>query len=187
MSSADRRVQLLALARSILREGGLDALTMDALAAKANIGKPVIYRLFENRDALLVALFEVHVADLAQSVDRAIANCGDDLECMITQSARAYFAFAVRPDRSVPRALEGAASNGALGEARRIAADQAAKRWTDRFIERGISPQDASALSMFLLGGLARLTESLARRQISRAEAERVYVKSANAVLKAAR
>ncbi len=184
MSSADRRVQLLDLARELLISGGLDALTMDALAFRAGVGKPVVYRHFENRDAVLVALFHAHTIALARVVDKAIENCGDDLECMMAASARAYFTFVLRADNSIRRAVEGAATNGALGEARRAAADVSARRWAQRFIERGIDPDDALTLSLFLLGGLARLNDSVGRREISRGQAERVYVASAKAALR---
>jgi AcrR family transcriptional regulator len=184
MSSADRRVQLMTLARKMLLDGGLDALTMDALALKAGIGKPVVYRLFENRDALLVALFHAQVTAIGRVVDKAIEGCGDDLECMIVESARAYFTITLRADNSLRRALEGAATTGALGAARRAAADDAARRWAERFVERGVAADDALALSLFMLGGLARLTDSVSRREITREQAERIYAASATAALR---
>jgi AcrR family transcriptional regulator len=185
MSSIDRRAQLLTLASLMLSEGGLESLTMEALAVKAGIGKPVVYRLFENRDALLVALFEAQVVRIGVAVDRAIASCGNDLECIIAKSARAYFASSLRADDSLRQALEGAATTGALGAARRAAADAAARRWAQRFIEHGLRAHDSIGLSLFLLGGLARLNDSVARGHLSRGQAERIYIASAIAALRA--
>jgi AcrR family transcriptional regulator len=183
MSSADRRAQLLELAEVVINEEGVEALTMDGLAVRANIGKPVIYRHFENRDALIVALFEANTIALAAEVDAAIAGCNGDLSCMMQASARAYFNSTKRTGPAMRAALNSSGASGAVAAARRDAFDRATVRWARRFVAHGVAEGDAPAISQFLLAGLLQLSESVARRKLSQSAAERIYVTIANTAL----
>lgn len=99
LSSADRRAQLVGLAREVIASDGADALTLARLAGRAGISKPVVYDHFSSRSALLLSLYqdydERHLAELRA----AIANTPPDLrrrveaiatahvECMVSQGA----------------------------------------------------------------------------------------------------
>src|SRR5689334_13006179 len=56
LSKTERRAQLLAVARDIVRESGSDALTLASLAERAGVTRPIAYEHFETRAGLLVAL-----------------------------------------------------------------------------------------------------------------------------------
>jgi AcrR family transcriptional regulator len=70
LSRDARRAQLLELAQGILRTGGLEALTMERLASEAGIAKPVVYRHFAHRDAVVLSLLRSEW----QRIDDAIAR-----------------------------------------------------------------------------------------------------------------
>lgn len=53
----DRRVQLLEVARGIVRQQGTEALTLGYLAERANVTKPIPYDHFGDREGLLMALY----------------------------------------------------------------------------------------------------------------------------------
>ncbi len=57
MPKAERRKQLLEIASRIVREEGTDALTLQVLAEKAGVTKPIPYDHFGSRDGLLIALY----------------------------------------------------------------------------------------------------------------------------------
>ena len=57
LSKAERRQQLLETARLIVREEGADRLTLDHLAVRAGVSKPVTYEHFETRTGLLIELY----------------------------------------------------------------------------------------------------------------------------------
>jgi len=57
-SRSDRQREILDAAADLLDEGGLQALTMDAVARGTALSKGGVYRYFPNRDALALALFE---------------------------------------------------------------------------------------------------------------------------------
>lgn len=75
MRRAARRAQLLEVARQILREEGIGALTMSALAKRAGAAKPIVYEHFANREAVAIALldesFEHSVAYVTPRVKKA--------------------------------------------------------------------------------------------------------------------
>lgn len=63
--AARNRRRLLDAAQELVREHGADALTMDALAKRAGVGKGTVFRRFGNRTGLMYALLD-HSETLAQ-------------------------------------------------------------------------------------------------------------------------
>jgi AcrR family transcriptional regulator len=53
--SQEARVAILKAARSLLDEGGVTAVTMEGIAARAGVGKPTIYRSWPNAHAVAMA------------------------------------------------------------------------------------------------------------------------------------
>ncbi|MEL6862412.1 MAG: helix-turn-helix domain-containing protein [Pseudomonadota bacterium] len=58
LSKADRKRQLLEIAKAMLEADGADALTLARLAERAGVSKPIAYDHFESKSGLLVALLE---------------------------------------------------------------------------------------------------------------------------------
>jgi len=58
MPGAERRAQLLDIAREIIRCDGVNALTMEALAEAAGITKPVVYRHFKNSEDVVIEILD---------------------------------------------------------------------------------------------------------------------------------
>lgn len=54
--AARNREALLAAADELIETCGVDAVTMDAVAARAGVGKGTVYRRFESREGLMAAL-----------------------------------------------------------------------------------------------------------------------------------
>lgn len=71
----ERRMQLLDTARDILRESGVDALTLGHLAERAGVSKPIAYEHFGTREGLLIALSQEiearHVGKLKAGLEKA--------------------------------------------------------------------------------------------------------------------
>jgi AcrR family transcriptional regulator len=57
--SAGARAAILSAARQILDEGGITAVTMEGIAARAGVGKPTIYRSWPNAHAVAMAALMV--------------------------------------------------------------------------------------------------------------------------------
>lgn len=58
----DRRRQLLSVAAEVLEKHGVDGVRIPDVAAAAGVTRPVVYKHFPNRQALIMALLEDHGA-----------------------------------------------------------------------------------------------------------------------------
>jgi AcrR family transcriptional regulator len=65
--SAGARAAILAAARQILDEGGITAVTIEGIAARAGVGKPTIYRSWPNAHAVAMAA----LLSVAERIDEA--------------------------------------------------------------------------------------------------------------------
>ncbi|MFB8189124.1 TetR/AcrR family transcriptional regulator [Microbacterium sp. NPDC055988] len=94
LSKADRRAQLLGVAREMIRAEGADALTLSALADRAGITKPVVYEHFGDRSGLFAALYRQFDERQDASLETALANAGPDADGVVDVVAASYIACA---------------------------------------------------------------------------------------------
>jgi AcrR family transcriptional regulator len=64
LAPAEQRVLIVEAAGRLFGERGYDGTRLDDVAAAAGVTKPVLYRHFDNKTALYLALLERHRADL---------------------------------------------------------------------------------------------------------------------------
>ncbi|MDJ0110593.1 helix-turn-helix domain-containing protein, partial [Rhodococcus erythropolis] len=65
--AARNRVLLLDAAALLVAERGVDAVTMDAVACRAGVGKGTVFRRFGNRSGLMQALLDHTERELQQA------------------------------------------------------------------------------------------------------------------------
>jgi AcrR family transcriptional regulator len=65
LSSEERRATIVEAAGRLFGERGYDATRLDDIAAEAGVTKPILYRHFDTKRALYLALLERHRDDLA--------------------------------------------------------------------------------------------------------------------------
>jgi len=89
---------ILVAARDLLDEGGADAVTMQAVAARVGVRAPSLYKHLASRGALLQALVEDAIAEIGAAID-AVAR-GADPGADVRAMAYAFRAWARRsPNR----------------------------------------------------------------------------------------
>ena len=66
------RVRILQAAREVFADRGLDA-SLDQIAAHAGVGVGTVYRRFPDKDALIDALFEERIGEVAAAGQRALS------------------------------------------------------------------------------------------------------------------
>jgi len=66
--AAANRQRILDAARGLLEEGGFEALTMDAVAVAAGVGKGTVFRRFGDRAGLTAALLDDYVRDFQDAI-----------------------------------------------------------------------------------------------------------------------
>jgi AcrR family transcriptional regulator len=81
------RTAILSAATDLLSAHGLGAVTVEAVAARAQVGKPTIYRYFANAQELTLAAL---VADAPDTEVAATANAVADLVRQINRVAQAF-------------------------------------------------------------------------------------------------
>ncbi|SOX51381.1 TetR/AcrR family transcriptional regulator [Mycobacterium ahvazicum] len=89
------RAVLLDQAQAVLREGGLDALSLRELAREAGVSHAAPRKHFADRDALLDALAERGFDQLAERIGDAAAREPADFRRALHAVASAYLEFAV--------------------------------------------------------------------------------------------
>jgi AcrR family transcriptional regulator len=94
LSKADRRAQLLSVAREMIRAEGADALTLGTLADRAGITKPVVYEHFGDRSGLFAALYRQFDERQDASLETALANARPDVDGVVDVIAASYIACA---------------------------------------------------------------------------------------------
>ena len=92
VSAAERRLQYLTVAAGLVIAHGADAVTMEAVAAGANVNKALLYRQFSNRSELLLELFEQETSELDERVAIAIENAGT-FEDKVRAWVHTWFAY----------------------------------------------------------------------------------------------
>jgi AcrR family transcriptional regulator len=113
LARADRMEQTLNVARSLFADRGYSAVTMDEVAAKVGVTKPLLYNYFGNKDHLYIACMERAGDALSATVADSVApptTPGDALRAGV----QAFFAFldsdraawAVLFDETLPRGGE---------------------------------------------------------------------------------
>jgi AcrR family transcriptional regulator len=106
------RATILAAARSLLERGGLTAVTIEAIANKAGVSRPTIYRYWPNAPAVAMAAFlEASAAPAAGAQSRS------PLSALRAQLHAVADAFAAPTGRSIAAMVAAAQSETELAKA----------------------------------------------------------------------
>lgn len=99
MPRAERRVQLMDVARAVFAEQGYAGAAMDEIAARAQVSKPVLYQHFSGKHELFLALLDGEVTELDRRLTAAIEGTGDN-RMRAHGTVHAVFAYMDTPERS---------------------------------------------------------------------------------------
>ena len=117
LPKAERHSQLLASARAIAREEGVDRLTLGRLSEGAGVSKPVVYDHFPTRTALLIELYKWLDAEQVDAFRHAMAAEPKGKAETVDLLAEAYIQCAADTEGEVYNlgaALAGSEERGAV-------------------------------------------------------------------------
>lgn len=116
MPRAERSAQLLEVAEAVFAERGIAAASMEEIADRAGVTKPILYHHFGSKDGLLAAVIDRAGAELGRAVEEAVlgAKGADDA---LARGLRAYFTFMAKHRAAWLALLNETATNGAGAEA----------------------------------------------------------------------
>lgn len=154
-----RQDVLLDSAAALLEAGGATAVTMEAVASHAGVSRPLVYKHFPNRDALVVALFGRESAAFDAEVATALGEVsGRGLDAVVRTSAEAIVEGFGRRRRVLGPLLQGDSIDPALRRAQRERTRRNNRWYRDLVVtECGIAPERAQVAVTVMFGGLVAL------------------------------
>ncbi|HVL32283.1 MAG TPA: TetR/AcrR family transcriptional regulator, partial [Actinomycetota bacterium] len=153
---------ILATARRVFAQSGFDDAGLDDIARAAGVSKPIIYRHFDGKRELYLAVLEEHVKDLIRRLWVALSAQQDPRE-RLRNGLEAYFAFVDEREDGFRMLVEAGSRNdpdtqARLGSAWDTLADGVARTVGDLLRGAGLDPAGAPIYARALIG----MTESVA-------------------------
>ena len=74
MSASERRAQLIAVARGLFAERGFDATSVEEVAARAQVSKPVVYEHFGGKEGLYAVVVDREITTISAAISSAITD-----------------------------------------------------------------------------------------------------------------
>ena len=156
MSSAQRREQLIATGRSLFAERGFDATSIEEVAARAKVSKPVVYEHFGGKEGLYAVVVDREVRSLLDRVTNAL-TAGHPRE-LLEQAALAlldYIEGETDGFRILVRESPVGSASGNFSSVLNDVAHQVEHILGAEFKTRGFDPKLAELYSQALVGMVA--------------------------------
>ena len=157
MTGGERREQLIVVGRALFAERGVEGTTVEEVAARAGVSKPVVYEHFGGKEGLYAVVVDREIASLLSAVTEALSGRGSPrtlLERAIT-ALLDYIEGSTDGFRILVRDSPGAASPGTFTSLISDIARQVEHLLVDAFAARGFPPQTASLYAQGLVGMVA--------------------------------
>jgi AcrR family transcriptional regulator len=160
MPREQRREHLIRAATDLVRNHGIEALTMAALAEQAGVSKPVVYEHFANSEEVSLALLDEYFINIVKVVGES-TQAAETLEEYIVQAIDAEFDFHADGALSIRSITNGHTSSHATGDRLNAAylkiREQATGTFRELLLQQGVSGEIA-AVSGYVLAEMLNTT-----------------------------
>ena len=156
MTGQERRAQLLDVGRSVFAERGFEAASVEEIASRASITKPVVYEHFSGKEGLYAVIVDREVQALLERITNALV--GDHPRALMEQAAVAFLTYIEEePDgfRILVRDSPVTSATGTLASVIGDIATQVEYILRDEFKERGFDTKLSALYSQALVGMVA--------------------------------
>jgi AcrR family transcriptional regulator len=153
----DRRTALIDAAAALVAESGVDAVSMDSVAGRAGVSRPLVYKHFANRHELLAAVYRREAAELDAAIVAAVERA-EGFEDKVRALVRSVLAaLTTHGPIFVPLARAGVRGGAVRAEQR--ARDRRTARFFARLAmdEYALRETEAMAATAVLLTGIESL------------------------------
>ncbi|OLF11075.1 TetR family transcriptional regulator [Actinophytocola xinjiangensis] len=157
MTGEERRQQLLDVARSLFAEKGFDGASVEEIAHRANVSKPVVYEHFGGKEGVYAVVVDREMHYLLSSMTSALAESAHP-RLLLERAAVAlldYVESSADGFRILVRASPVASSTGTFSSLLNDIASQVESILGMQFSSRGYDPALAALYSQALVGMVA--------------------------------
>lgn len=156
MTGQERRAQLLDVGRSVFAERGFEAASIEEIAGRAKVSKPIIYEHFNGKEGLYAVIVDREVRELVARITASLE--GNHPRALLQQAAMAFLTYIEEePDgfRILVRDSPVASSTGTLASVIGDLASHVEFILKDEFRQRGFDTKLAPLYSQALVGMVA--------------------------------
>jgi AcrR family transcriptional regulator len=156
MTGRERREQLLVVGRSLFAEKGYDATSIEEIASRAGVSKPVVYEHFGGKEGLYAVVVDREMSDLLNRLTDALAS--GHPRVLVEQAALALLTYIEEETdgfRILSRESPVASSSGTFSSLLNDIASQVEHIMAREFGTRGMSTTLAPMYAQMLVGMVA--------------------------------
>ena len=157
MTGAQRREQLLDVSRQMFAQKGFDGTSIEEIAARAEVSKPVVYEHFGGKEGIYAVIVDREIQALTQALISAL-EAGGHPQILVERTALAlldYIESSTDGFRILVRDSPVAQSTGTFSSLIGDVATQVEHLLAEQFTRRGLNPETAPIYAQMLVGMVA--------------------------------
>lgn len=157
MTAQERREQLLRVGRTLFAEKGFDGTSVEEIAVRADVSKPVVYEHFGGKEGIYAVIVDREVQALLGALTGALSTRGHPKQ-LVQRAALALLGYIEQsPDgfRILVRDSPVAQATGTFSSLIGDVATQVEGLLAMQFSKRGLDPEVAPIYSQMLVGMVA--------------------------------
>jgi AcrR family transcriptional regulator len=153
MTGRERREQLVQVGRALFAERGFDGTSIEEIAARAKVSKPVVYEHFGGKEGLYAVVVDREMTDLLNRLTQVL-SAGPRPRELVEQAALALLTY-IEEEADGFRILSHDSTSGAFSSLLNDVATQVEYVLVREFGQRGISTKHAAMYAQMLVGMVA--------------------------------
>ncbi len=157
MSAKDRREQLLAVSRQLFAEKGFDGTSIEEIAVRAQVSKPVVYEHFGGKEGVYAVVVDREVQALTTALTDAL-TAGGHPRALLERTALALLTYIESNEdgfRVLVRDSPVAQATGTFSSLIGDVAMQVEHLLGDQFRKQGLNPKFSPIYAQMLVGMVA--------------------------------
>lgn len=157
MTAHQRREQLLEVSRGLFAEKGFDGTSVEEIAARAEVSKPVVYEHFGGKEGVYAVVVDREIQTLTGALSDALA-AGGHPKVLVESCALALLGYIEDNEdgfRILVRDSPVAQATGTFSSLIGDVATQVEHLLAEQFIHRGLDPGTAPIYAQMLVGMVA--------------------------------
>ena len=157
MTGPERREQLIAVGRKLFADKGFEATSVEEVASRANVSKPVVYEHFGGKEGLYAVVVDREIQSLLGGVTEALASSGTSRQ-LIERAALAlldYIEGSTDGFRILVRDSPTGQATGSFASLMSDIASQVEHILAAQFKEHRLDPKAAPMYAQMLVGMVA--------------------------------